>query len=76
MMREAILDLLYISESFSINMKFEKGTLTPEDIVEIENNFGNVANTTISLYELYDEPNLIGLRIKNTKNVKNFNKQC
>lgn len=65
-MREAILDLLYISESFSINMYLEKGTLTPEDIVEIENNFGNVANTTISLYEFYDEPNLIGLRIENT----------
>ena len=78
MMREAILDLLYISESFSINMKLEKGTLTPEDIVEIENNFGNVANTTISLYELYDEPDKLGLRIEHTmlktsltNNVKN-----
>ena len=77
-MREAILDLLYISESFSINMTFEKGTLTPEDIVEIENNFGNVANTTISLYELYDEPYTLGLRIEHTmlktsltNNVKN-----
>ena len=77
-MLEDISDLLCISESFSINMKFEKGTLTPEDIVEIENNFDKVATTTISSYELYDEPDKLGLRIEHTmlktsltNNVKN-----
>lgn len=69
-MREAILDLLYISESFSINMTFEKGTLTPEDIVEIESYFNQIPNTTSLVYQLYDKPNTLGLRIEHTNKVK------
>lgn len=65
-MRETILDLLCISESFSINVKFKKGILTPEDVIEVESYFEDIPNTTISLYEFSDEPNLIGLRIENT----------
>lgn len=72
-MLEAISDLLCSSESFSINMAFEKGTFTPEDIVEIESYFNQIPNTTSLVYQLYDKPDTLGLRIEhtNTNNVKN-----
>ena len=72
-MLEAISDLLCSSESFSINVKFKKGILTPEDVIEVESYFEDIPNTTISLYEFSDKPNTLGLRIEhtNTNNVNN-----